>query len=575
MFWPPAVLEPITKPQFTGPYLRAVPAAWAAILTGLLLWPQHRGGYGLGHDMVFTPRQPLSWASVGVGSSSPRAVPVDAVVALLSKLVDGAIIGRIALAFPLLAVGVGAAWLLADGRLLGGIAATGLAIWNPYVLERLALGQWALLWAYAALPWVVGYAARMRRGEGGLRPMLLGTAAASITPTGGLIALITGCVIGVPERGGNWRRWWLAAAGAAVLQLPWVVPALVGTARVTSDPEGVAAFAARSEHAGGTLLTLAGTGGIWDADVVPGSRAGLLAFVGLAVIVVAALVGWPRLVELLGRATVVRLTACAGTAFVVSAAASVPGLSTAMRWLVRTVPGAGLLRDAQKWLMPYVLLVVLLAGAAVARLAVLATWRVAVTALALAGPIVLVPDATRTVHPVMQPVRYPADWSWAAHLVGHGGDVAVAPFESYRSFAWVPGRTVLDPAPRLLPGDVVVSDQLAVSGRVLRGEDARARTVAAALDAGADLPRRLAAAGVGWVLVERGTPGTVPDLRGLELVRAGPQLVLYRVPGPIANTAPGVARISAVLAGDALAIALVVAACLRPLRRRVRYPAVT
>ena len=129
-----------------------MPAAWAAILTGILLWPQHRAGYGLGHDMVFTPRQPLSWASVGLGSSSPRAVPVDAVVSLLSKLVDGAVIGRVALAFPLLAVGIGAAWLLADSRLFGGIAATSMAIWNPYVLERLALGQWALLWAYAALP---------------------------------------------------------------------------------------------------------------------------------------------------------------------------------------------------------------------------------------------------------------------------------------------------------------------------------------------------------------------------------------------------------------------------------------
>ena len=552
-----------------------MPAAWAAILTGLLLWPQHRAGYGLGHDMVFTPRQPLSWASVGLGSSSPRAVPVDAVVSLLSKLVDGAVIGRVALAFPLLAVGIGAAWLLADSRLFGGIAATSIAIWNPYVLERLALGQWALLWAYAALPWVVGYAARMRRGEGRLRPLLLWTAAASITPTGGLIALVTGCVIGIPRHGGNWRRWWLAAGGAGLLQLPWVVPALVGTAGLTSDPEGVTAFAARSEHAGGTLLTLAGMGGIWDAEVVPGSRAGPLAVAGLAFIVVAALVGWPRLVALLGRATVVRLGTCAAGAFVLSAAASVPGLSAAMRWVVRTVPGAGLLRDAQKWLMPYVLLVVLLIGAAVARLAMLATWRVAVAAIALAGPIVLVPDATRTVHPVMQPVRYPADWSWAAHTVGHGGDVAVVPFQSYRSFAWVPGRTVLDPAPRLLPGDVVVSDQLAVSGRVLRGEDARARTVASALGAGADLPRRLAEAGVGWVLVERGTPGAVPDLRRLPLLRAGPELELYRVPGPIDHAAPGVARIIVVLAGDAVAMALVVALCLPGLRRRVRYPAVT
>jgi hypothetical protein len=529
--------------------------------------------------MVFTPRQPLSWASVGLGSSSPRAVPVDAIVGGLSPVAGGAAIGRVALAFPLLAAGIGAAWLVGRERLLGALAASGLAIWNPYVVERLALGQWALLWAYAALPWIIGYAARVRRGEPGLAALLLWTAAASITPTGGLIAAVVGLLIALPERGGDWRAWRWAAGGVIALQLPWVVPSLVGSATVTSDPAGVAAFAARSEHAGGPLLSLAGTGGIWDAEVVPGSRDGPLALVGLAVLVAAAVIGWPRLVQVLGRTSTVRLAACAAAGFVVAAAASVPGLSAVLRWAVRTVPGAGLLRDAQKWLMPYVVLIVLLGGAAVARLAVVAAWRVAVAAVALAGPLVLLPDAARAVRPAMEPVHYPADWSWARRAVGHGGDVAVVPFQSYRSFAWAPGRTVLDPAPRLLPGDVVVSDRLAVSGRVLRGEDSRARTVAAALDSGADVAGRLAAAGVGWVLVEHGTPGAVPDLRALTLVRAGPDLTLYRVPGPIRDGQPSTARIAVVVAGDALAGILVLVAggsvLLRGRRSLVRYRAVT
>ncbi|HEY7047687.1 MAG TPA: hypothetical protein VH373_10745 [Jatrophihabitantaceae bacterium] len=529
--------------------------------------------------MVFTPRQPLSSASVGLGSSSPRAVPLDAIVGGLSSVADGAVIGRIALAFPLLAAGIGAAWLVGRGRRLGALAASGLAVWNPYVVERLALGQWALLWAYAALPWVIGYATRVRRVGTGLAALLLWTAAASITPTGGLIAAVVGVVIALPGRGGDRRAGWWAAGGVVVLQLPWVVPSLVGSATVTSDPAGVAAFAARSEHAGGPLLSLAGTGGIWDAEVVPGSRDGPLAFVGLAVLVAAAVVGWPRLVQVLGRTSTLRLTACAVAGFVLAAAASVPGLSAVMRWAVRTVPGAGLLRDAQKWLMPYVVLVVLLGGAAVARLAVLAAWRVAVAAVALAGPLVLLPDAMRTLRPTMEPVHYPADWSWARHAVGHGGDLAVVPFQSYRRFAWAPGRTVLDPAPRLLPGDVVVSDRLAVSGRVLRGEDSRARAVAAALDAGEVAPTRLAAAGVGWVLVEQGTPGPVPDLRVLTLVRSGPDLTLYRVPGPIHDAQPSRARIVVVLGSDALAVILVLGAAgsvlLRGRQSLVRYRAPT
>ena len=373
-----------------------LPVAWSATLAVFLLWPQRLGGYGLGHDLVFTPRQPPSWASIGLGSSAPRAVPVDAVVALLSKIADGAVVGRVALVVPLLAAGLGAARLVGHDRMLGALAACGFAIWNPFVIERLALGQWALLWAYGALPWIVRSAARLRDGSGRPWPLLLWVAAASITPTGGVIAAVVGAVVAFPANGDGRRRWFATVAGLLALQLPWVLPSVVGSAQATSDPGGVAAFAARSEHAGGAVVSLLGTGGIWDVDVVPDSRSGPLAFVALAVIAAAAVVGWPRLVRILGGTTAVRLAACAAVGFVLAAAASVPGLSAVMRWIVRTVPGGGLLRDAQKWLMPYTLLVVLLLGAAVARLAVFAAWRVAVAAVAVAGPLVLLPDAKIT-----------------------------------------------------------------------------------------------------------------------------------------------------------------------------------
>lgn len=552
-----------------------LPVAWSALLAVLLLWPQRSSGYGLGHDLVFTPRQPLSWASVGLGSSSPRAVPLDAVVGTLSKIADGAIIGRIALLAPLLLAGIGAARVVGHERLPGAFAASGFAIWNPYVIERLALGQWALLLAYAALPWLVLAGTRLREEGTGLAPLLLWVALASMTPTGGVIAAVVAAVVSAPRTRTGWRRWLAVPAGAALLQLPWVLPAVAGSAHVTSDPAGVAAFAARAEHSGGVLLSLLGTGGIWDADVVPGSRDGPLAFAGLAVTLAAALLGWPRLVQLLGVTTVLRLAACAAAGLVLAAAASVPGLDAGMRWIVRTLPGGGLLRDAQKWLAPYAMLVALLAGAAVARLALSSAWRAAVAAFALAGPLLLLPDAMRTVHTTVEPVRYPQDWSWARDDVGHGGDVAVLPFQSYRRFPWAPGRTVIDPTPRLLPGAVVVSDQLAVSGRVLYGEDERARRVAVALRAGAALPGKLAAAGIGWVLVERDTPGDVPDLHGLPLVREGRNLALYRVPGAVHASGPTGTQIGVVLAGDVAALCLVAAAAaslvLGRTRMRVEY----
>ncbi|MDQ1722650.1 MAG: hypothetical protein QOI26_2384, partial [Pseudonocardiales bacterium] len=85
---------------------------WVLGLSVVLLWPQRLAGYGLGHDMVFTPHQPLTLQSFGLGSVAPRAVPLDAVVALASRAVDGAVLGRIALLAPLLLAGWGCARLL-------------------------------------------------------------------------------------------------------------------------------------------------------------------------------------------------------------------------------------------------------------------------------------------------------------------------------------------------------------------------------------------------------------------------------------------------------------------------------
>ncbi|MEO9138057.1 MAG: hypothetical protein ABI345_03230, partial [Jatrophihabitans sp.] len=88
--------------------MAAVPV-WALTLTAILLWPISRAGYLLGHDMVFTPRQSLDLASIGVSSSAPRAVPLDALVAISESLVNGAVVGRIALVLPLLVAGLAAA----------------------------------------------------------------------------------------------------------------------------------------------------------------------------------------------------------------------------------------------------------------------------------------------------------------------------------------------------------------------------------------------------------------------------------------------------------------------------------
>jgi hypothetical protein len=541
--------------------------AWAVALTAVLIWPVTRAGYLLGHDMVFTPRQPLDLASVGLSSASPRAVPLDALVALSGRVVDGAVVARLAVVLPLLAAGVGAAALLHRASLPGRLAACGWAIWNPYVVERLALGQWALLWGYAALPWIV---LATTRGRGWLA-RALAIAAASITPTGGVLAAVTAVTTAATTRQPQ-RDVLRTAALAVVLQLPWIVPALVSTSSSTSDPRGVAAFASRAEHPGGAVLSLLGGGGIWDADVVPGSRDSALPWLALVLLAAAAYAARHRLVDLLGRRVLLALGWLAGVGLVLALASSLPGLDAVVRGVVQHVPGAGLLRDAQKWVAPLVLVEALVVGAAADALATrpaLRPWRLPVWIAALALPVLLLPDAAATLRPTLEPVHYPHDWA-AVAKAADGGQATVLPFASYRAFAWVSAPSVLDPAPRLLRIGTVVDDRLSVSGRLLTGEDSRARRLAAAFGSGSDLPRRLAAEGIRWVVVEHGTPGSVPDLSGLEMTVTGRDVSLYRVPGAVRSRQPSTAATAAVLAADGLALVTLAALLMSTLVRRRR-----
>ncbi len=551
----------------TTALIRRLPVlAWCVALGLILLWPVTQGGYLLGHDMVFTPNQPVDAASFGLSSSSPRAVPLDALVAIAGHLIGGAAVARLALVLPLLAAGLGAAELLGDVALAGRLAAATVAIWNPYVIERLAIGQWALLWAYAALAWLL--LAVRRDGAWALRASAL--AAASITPTGGLIAFAAAVIVGVRVLRRSGERWLLIALAAA-LQLTWLVPALVSPASATSDPAAVSVFSARSERPGGPLLSLLDGGGIWDADVVPASRGGALGWLWLALMVIGLVVGWRALRAGVGRPLWGSLLILSAAGLVLAVLPNLPGGAELVSQAVAHVPGAGLLRDAQKWIMPLVLIEALSVGALVAEVAGRirpVAWRVTLAAAACAIPLLLLPDGPATLRPVLRPVHYPRDWAIVT-AEARGADAVVLPFGSYRTFPWAPGRSLLDPAPRLLHVPTVVDDRLAVSGHVLRGEDPRAAAVAALLASGTPLSAGLARLHIGWVVVEHQTPGTVPDLGGLQRVHAGPDVSLYRVPGVFSTTGVSASRAAAVVVGDSLAVLAFLVPWGFAIRRRV------
>ena len=505
-------------------------------LAALLVAPLWTGaGYGLARDLVFVPRFALTDDALGAGSVLPRAVPLDAVLAMTTSLVDGAVVFRVAVLGVLVLAGCGAHRLGRDlarpARVLMAVA----AVWNPYVVERLAMGQWALLASYAALWWLVPAVRRAREGDRASALACVGwLTLASLTPTGGLVALLVVVAVG--------RRVGLVTV-AALWQLPWVLPSLLGASAVAGDPAGVAAFSARGEVPGGVLPTLLTGGGIWNPFVVPASATTAWGLLGVVGAVLAMVLGGRSVL-----ATQRGLVVAGVVGFLLALLPALPGGADLVTWVVGHVPGGGLLRDSQKWLAPYVVVLVLCAGAAVQRLVepaerapLAAEARLLVALSAAVLPVVLLPDAPREVWPAVRPVSYPADLARAVETLDRApaasGDAVTLPWASYRRFPWGNDLSAADPVSRWADHTVVVRSDLAVPGSVVRGDDPRAAAVGDVLQGPRDdLVAGLRSLGVGWVLVHDGsvpTQPSVPDagLPGLDPVVDGPDVTLYRIEG--------------------------------------------
>jgi hypothetical protein len=498
-------------------------SAYALLLALLVVAPLLRPGYLLLRDAVSSPRSYLSDTALGL-SAAPRATPQDFAVALASSVVDGGIVVKALLVLGLFLAGLGAARLvglvLPAAGLGGQFVAITLAIWNPYVAERLLQGHWSLLVGYGCLPWVASAMLRRSFFELGFFVALAG-----LTPTGLLLAATVALVCA------GLGRWLFAALGVAVVAaLPWLVAAMVGSSLGAGAP-GVTVFAARAEPGLGTLVSLASLGGIWNGEAVPASRATLFALVSAAVLLGVVLLGVP---VVLRRPAAVPLLALAFVAVVVPAfLATGPGLHV-LGAVVDAVPGLGVLRDGQKWValaMPGYAL----AGAGAVVL--LGRWlrpsgAAVVCCLAL---VLALPDLAWGVRGRLAPVHYPTGWTAvAAEINAAPGPVAVLPSGTMRRFPWSGAAPVLDPLQRWVRADVLATGDLVISGATVPGEGAHARAVSGLLLSGPE-PSALASAGVAWLVVEADTPGDMGSsartLDRLSPVYRDQHVALYRLGG--------------------------------------------
>lgn len=557
---------------------------YALLLALLVVGPLLRPGYLLLRDAVSTPRSYLSDSALGL-TSAPRATPQDFAVALASHLVDGGIVVKALLVAGLWLAGWGAARLVAAALPCAGapgeFVATTLAIWNPFVAERLLQGHWSLLVGYGCLPWIATAMLRLRSGDGGgFFALAFWMALAGLTPTGLLLAATVALVcVAVPVEGpGEPRPRWLCAAaalglGAAlVAALPWLTASAMGaslTAHAPASAPGVSAFAPRAEPGLGTLASLASLGGIWNGEAVPASRATLFAVSSAVVLLGVVAAGLPTVAR---RPAAVPLLALAVASVLVPAAlATGPGLG-ALRAVIDAAPGLGVLRDGQKWVALAVPGYTLAGAGAVVTLR---RWlRPALTALVCCLALILaLPDLAWGVWGRVSPVRYPPGWAAvAAAINADPRTVAVLPAGTMRRFSWSGPAPLLDPLPRWVRADVLTTGDLPISGVVVPGEGKHARAVQELLLAGPD-PTDLAPAGIGWLVVESDSAGDMGaaarTLDALTPVYRDDEFALYRIGGD----SPGVSstrRIATVVAHLAWLAMLIVGAVVCVWRRLAR-----
>ncbi|WP_232675878.1 hypothetical protein [Nocardioides sp. R-C-SC26] len=489
-------------------------------------------GYWLVGDMVFVPRQPWKPEWLGLDGALPRAVPMDALISAATQVLPGWVVQRVLLIGGFLVGALGVGRLVADAPWYARAAGITIFLWNPWVHDHLQIGQWAILSGYLVLPWVALAARGLRADARRAWPtsVLVLTAAAVCSPSSGITAVAVLAVLSAADR---WRTRLsrLAVVGAlgVLANLPWLVPALVATPASAGSSGAFDVFAARGESSLGVIASLFSLGGTWKTSIVAGERTSAVIVVVAALLTLAALAGLTRRARA-GAPTSLEARRLGWTALgaIVVAAAAPLGADGVLAGLADVVPGVAMLRDSHRYLAPAGLALAVGAVEAVTWLrARVAPGREAVWAgivAMLLAPVVLLPSlawggaVAADRGGSLRPVHYPDSWFEVRdHLEGQRAELAddpvtvVLPWSGgYRGFGWNHGRAVLDPAPRFLPGRVLVDDRTFVDGAAVPGEDPRLDAVVTALghEEPAAMVGALRALGVTGLLVES---GEVPD----------------------------------------------------------------
>ncbi|WP_392426152.1 hypothetical protein [Barrientosiimonas humi] len=543
----------------------------AVVSAAVILGPALSAGLVQAYDLGWSPDPRFTPAVLGLDTPAPRVVPSDAAGVLLGRLLGAGLAQKVVLLSILVLASMGVVRLVGALRERPSGAALAAAVlaaqWNPFVAERLVIGQWTVLLGYSLVPWVLAMTLDQRR-DGFLTltwPVLL----ASI---GGANSAAMVALAAVPALA--WQRAWRGLAGMVVLTIGaaaiWALPSLTGGA--AGDPAGADAFAARSDSPFGLVASLLSGGGFWNVSSWPVERASVV-LAGLL------LLGIGGAVLSLARGTEAGplrvLLVASLPSLLVTALSSWSLTADAWGGLLDLLPGGGILRDSQKLVAPWVC--VIAAGAAVGvdvlrrwgRGAAVAAWAVPVL------PVLLLPSMAWGFGGRLDAVRVPTDLRSAATLLSEApqGEVGLLPWNQYRRYAWNGDRISLSIVPRMVDAPVLRDDSLPLRDRRIGGENARAAAVTQRIAAGVAPTTALREQGVRYLVIERATGlVTPPAPTGARILASGPHVTVVDL-GPAAAARSteqrGARGAGVVLTGLTWAVGLA-AAWVRARRRRLR-----
>lgn len=525
-------------------------------VTGATLWPFWIG-LAASPDRAFMLRDmmvPFDMAAndlvFGKGGYSPRAVPQDSILAVLSPTLPAtALVAAVMLIGAAFGI-VGAVKMARDMAGAGRAAqlVCGLfVVWNPYVIERLLQGQWSLTLAVMLLPAIAYYSAS---GFRSLQIVLI--TLAGLTPAGLVLAVITALVFNP-----TWRSRAITLVVGLAVAAPWLLVTLINSTPSRSSANGAEVFAVGPDGPLGTVVSVLGLGGIWNAGAIPPSRGLIGAVAGLALFAFA-IWGTAELWRVYRGVAIVT-----GLALAVPLFLATPVGMPLMRWTVSTVPGVAMFRDTHKLVGLALPGMILLLAVCMQRVreklvtpAVRATSPAASRLLGWIAPLAVgalvvatVPGYPADVAPTA-PQRLSPAWAKIEETVSGAPSTKMLIFPPGNYRLREDGEPTLTPALKMMPGHPVDPQFLIVDGELVDGD---AATIGLLHDAmqGKD---ELAANGVGWVLVDRTQlHGHQEQYRALdEMLSRYPVLAqqdgisLYRIPRPHAlgnkeSAAPAIA----------------------------------